>query len=178
MAFVFILSSCQFQDSKKNVEIVVENIIEKKNQIIEKKTEKKDIKKTRLYLVGEPYYIQGVKHIPEENYSYSKKGLASYYSKELHNVKTINNEYNKVTELLGRHKTLPIPSIVKITNLENGLSLILRVNDRHNDNTSIIQVSRKAAQLLGFYKNKIARVKVEILSDSSKQIKTVFPTKR
>ena len=57
-------------------------------------------------------------------YNYDKDGLASFYGKELHNVKTINNDLNKVTELLGRHKTLPLPSTVKITNLENGISLI------------------------------------------------------
>ena len=72
-----------------------------------------------------------------------------------------------------RHKTLPLPSIVKITNLENGLSLTIKVIDRHDDNASVIQVSRKVAQLLRFYKNKIARVKVEILSDPSKQWKNV-----
>ena len=91
----------------------------------------------------------------------------------MHNQKTLNNDLNKVTELLGRHKTLPLPSIVKITNLENGLSLTIKVIDRHDDNASVIQVSRKVAQLLRFYKNRMARVKVEILSDPSKQWKNV-----
>lgn len=125
------------------------------------------------YHIGEPYYIQGVKYIPVENYKYDEIGLATFYGKDLHNIRTVNNDYNKVTEILGRHKTLPIPSIVKITNLENGLSLIVKINDRHNDNASIIQVSRKTAQLLRFYKNKIATVNIKILSDPSKQIKIV-----
>jgi len=119
---------------------------------------------------------QGVEYVPEENYSYDQSGLATFYDKELHNVKTANNDLNKVTELLGRHKTLPLPSIVKITNLENGLSLIIKINDRHDDNASLIQVSRKVSQLLRFYKNKIARVKVEVLSDPSKQSKIVLET--
>ena len=144
-----------------------------KNTIVSKN----NVKKTRInllqYVVGEPYSIDGVEHVPKENYSYNKVGLATYYDKELHNFKTINNDLNKVTELLGRHKTLPIPSIVKITNLENGLSLIIKINDRHQDNSSIIQVSRKTAQLLRFYRSKIARVKVEILIDPSKQLKIV-----
>ena len=110
-------------------------------------------------LLGDPYFIEGVKYTPKEDYSYSEVGLASFYDKELHNKKTINNDLNKVTELLGRHKTLPLPSIVKITNLENGLSLTIKVIDRHDDNASVIQVSRKVAQLLRFYKNKIAQVK-------------------
>ena len=113
------------------------------------------------------------KYTPNENYSYEEVGLATYYDKDLHNQKTLNNDLNKVTELLGRHKTLPLPSIVKITNLENGLSLTIKIIDRHDDNASIIQVSRKVAQLLRFYKNKIAKVKVEILSDPSKQWKNV-----
>ena len=55
-----------------------------------------------------------------------------------------------------------------VTNLENGLSVIVKINDRHNDNSSIIQVSRKVAQLLRFYKSKITRVKVEILAEKVK----------
>ena len=58
--------------------------------------------------------------------------------------------------MLGRHKSLPVPSIVKVTNLDNGLSLTIKINDRHDDNSSLIQVSRKTAQLLRFYKDKIA----------------------
>ena len=76
--------------------------------------------------------------------------------------------------MLGRHKTLPLPSIVKITNLENGISLTIKIVDRHDDNASIVQVSRKVAQLLRFYKNKITKIKVEILSDPSKQWKNVI----
>lgn len=125
------------------------------------------------YVLGEPYFIEGVKYTPSENYNYKKIGLATFYGKELHNKRTLNNDLNKVTELLARHKTLPLPSIVKITNLDNGLSLIVKINDRHDDNSSLIQVSRKTAQLLKFYKNKIAKVRVEVLSDPSKQLKVV-----
>ena len=92
----------------------------------------------------------------------------------MHKIKTANNDLNKVTELLGRHKTLPLPSVVKVTNLENGLSVTVKIIDRHKDNSSIIQVSRKVAQLLRFYKNKITRVRVEILPDPSKQWKNVI----
>ena len=75
--------------------------------------------------------------------------------------------------MLGRHKTLPVPSIVKVTNLDNGLSLTIKINYRHDDNSSLIQVSRKTAQLLRFYKDKIAKVRIEVLSDPSKQMKIV-----
>ena len=136
------------------------SIIKKKNDII-------------TYLIGDPYFIEGAKYTPQEDYFYNKTGLATFYGKELHKIKTVNNDLNKVTELLGRHKTLPLPSVVKVTNLENGLSVTVKIIDRHNDNTSIIQVSRKVAQLLRFYKNKITRVRVEILADPSKQWKRV-----
>ena len=153
------------ETTKDNVAKLIEP---KKN--LEKENSSQD---NIFYLIGEPYYIEGVKYVPEEDYSYSEVGLATFYDKELHNQKTQNNDLNKVTELLGRHKTLPLPSIVKITNLENGLSLTIKIIDRHEDNASIIQVSRKVAQLLRFYKNKIAKVKVEVLSDPSKQWKNV-----
>jgi rare lipoprotein A len=179
----FLIISCE-QISKDEVINTIENT---KDVIVEKTkkspdtTEETDLKveeykvnKNKIfYLIGEPYYIEGVKYIPEENYSYEEIGLATFYDKELHNKRTANNDFNKVTELLGRHKTLPLPSIVKITNLENGLSLTIKIIDRHDDNTSIIQVSRKVAQLLRFYKNKITKTKVEILPDPSRQWKNV-----
>jgi len=136
------------------------SIIQKKNDII-------------TYLVGDPYFIEGVKYIPQEDYTYNEIGLATFYGAELHKIKTANNDLNKVTELLGRHKTLPLPSVVKVTNLENGLSVTVKIIDRHKDNSSIIQLSRKVAQLLRFYKSKITRVRVEILADPSKQWKIV-----
>ena len=177
LILIFLLS-CQIKDVKKISQIVdtKKEPIEKIDKLIDKKTANvsPSIKNNTLkYVLGDSYFIDGVEYIPEENYDYNQIGLASFYNKELHNIRTINNDYNKVTELLGRHKTLPIPSIVKVTNLENGLSIILKINDRYNDNSSIIQISRKAAQLLKFYKNKIARVRIEILSDPSKQLKIV-----
>lgn len=192
------MTSCQLQKDKNilqlkdsNKELIKNTTVFEKHTTISKKITSLSKKNTVVlknntlnnaniknlntlkYVVGEPYSINGVEYIPNENYTYNKVGLATYYDKELHNIKTINNDLNKVTELLGRHKTLPIPSIVKITNLENGFSLVIKINDRHKDNSTIIQVSRKTAQLLRFYKSKIARVKVQILPDSSKQIKTV-----
>ena len=180
---LFLIISCE-QISKDEVINTIENtkdvIVEKTikspdtTEKIDLKVEEDKVNKNKIfYLIGEPYYIEGVKYLPEENYSYEEIGLATFYDKELHNKRTANNDLNKVTELLGRHKTLPLPSIVKITNLENGLSLTIKIIDRHDDNTSIIQVSRKVAQLLRFYKNKITKTKVEILPDPSRQWKNV-----
>ena len=180
---LFLIISCE-QISKDEVINTIENtkdvIVEKTikspdtTEKIDLKVEEDKVNKNKIfYLIGEPYYIEGVKYVPEENYSYEEIGLATFYDKELHNKRTANNDLNKVTELLGRHKTLPLPSIVKITNLENGLSLTIKIIDRHDDNTSIIQVSRKVAQLLRFYKNKMTKTKVEILPDPSRQWKNV-----
>ena len=180
---LFLIISCE-QISKDEVINTIENtkdvIVEKTikspdtTEKIDLKVEEDKVNKNKIfYLIGEPYYIEGVKYVPEENYSYEEIGLATFYDKELHNKRTANNDLNKVTELLGRHKTLPLPSIVKITNLENGLSLTIKIIDRHDDNTSIIQVSRKVAQLLRFYKNKITKTKVQILPDPSRQWKNV-----
>ena len=156
---------------EKTKENILDEIKDKSENI---KEDKKIFNNKIFYFIGDPYFIEGVEYIPEEDYLYNKVGLATFYDKELHNSKTTNNDLNKVTELLGRHKTLPLPSIVKITNLENGLSLIIKIVDRHDDNTSIIQVSRKVAQLLRFYKNKITKARVEILIDPSKQWKNVI----
>ena len=172
---LIVLYSCTLENNKNIINNAKETI---KKNIIKKESINNASKNTEnklpFYYIGEKYYIEGIEYIPNENYDYEEIGLATYYDKELHSKKTINNELNKVTELFGRHKTLPIPSIVKVTNLDNGLSLIVRVNDRTRNNSVIIEVSRKVAQILRFYKEpKIATVKVEILSDQSKQLKIV-----
>tara|TARA_Y100000590_G_C15721633_1_gene1013706 strand:+ start:1178 stop:2107 length:930 start_codon:yes stop_codon:yes gene_type:complete len=172
-----IFNSCSLQNTNQNINKKIENnkkekIIFEKNKV-ESKTSQ-IINSLPIYFLGEPYFIEGIEYIPTEDYNYDQTGLASFYGKELHNVKTINNEYNKVTELFARHKTLPIPSIVKITNLENGLSVITRINDRGpRNNARIIEVSRKVAQLLRFYKSEVTKVRVQILSDPTKQLKIV-----
>ena len=178
---IIFLVSCKMQQTDQILDIIPDKEAIKKivkipeKKIIKNSAETQNQKKSNLikYYIGDPYFIEGVKYIPEENYNYNEIGLASFYGKELHKRKTINNDFNNVTELLGRHKTLPIPSIVKITNLDNGLFLTIKINDRHNDNSSLIQVSRKTAQLLRFYKDRIAKVRIEVLSDPSKQMKIV-----
>ena len=190
-----ILFSCSLEINKKTVKTLLEKkeevtkekvtkekvtkekpkkVIKEENETITNNITKEIQKNIPIYIIGEPFFIDGFGYIPKENYDYDETGLASYYGPNLHRTRTVNNEYNMVTELLARHKTLPLPSVVKITNLENGLSIIVRVNDRGPlDNARIIEVSRKVAQLLRFYKQKIAKVRVEILVDSSKQLKIV-----
>ena len=142
LIFLLFIFSCN-ELNLNNVSDVVENSTNKLEEIIENTKEdkkEKNLSKNQqtkdniFYYVGETYFIEGVSYTPEENYNYSEIGLSSFYGKELHNIKTVNNDYNKVTELLGRHKTLPIPSMVKVTNLDNGLSINVKIIDRHDDN--------------------------------------------
>jgi len=143
--------------------------------VINKDNENIKIKKDfPYYLIGDPYIIDGITYEPKENYSYSEIGQASYFEKKIHGKKTANNEVIDITALIAAHKTLPLPSVVKITNIENNSSIIVRVNDRGpQNNTDIIMLSAQAAKLLNFYDKKTTQVKIDILEDESKQVKLV-----
>ncbi|MEG9862618.1 MAG: septal ring lytic transglycosylase RlpA family protein [Parvularculales bacterium] len=121
--------------------------------------------KTRgVYKVGNPYQIQGVWYHPKVNESYNKVGIASWYGEPFHGRKTANGEIYDADELTAAHKTLPMPVIVRVINLENDRSVVLRVNDRGPFVAGrIIDVSRKAAEVLGFKSAGTARVRVEYL---------------
>ncbi len=120
------------------------------------------------YKIGEPYEISGVWYYPKEEPDYDQTGIASWYGQPFHGRSTANGETFDMNGLSAAHKTLPLPSVVTVTNLENGRSLRLRVNDRgpfvHG---RIIDVSRRAAQLLGFERNGTARVRVRVAGASS-----------
>ncbi len=136
----------KLEESIKKIETFTDSKKEEKNVLKEKSKDQNNI----FYYIGEPYFIEGVKYIPEENYNYSEIGISTFYGKELHNIKTVNNDTNKVTELLGRHKTLPIPSMVKITNLDNGLSVNVKIIDRHNDTLQQLKFLEKQLSFLVF----------------------------
>ena len=130
-----------------------------------------------IYKVGEPYQINGTWYYPSEDYHYDETGIASYYGGEkqgldFHGHLTANGEIYDMNALTAAHRTLPMPSLVRVTNLENGRALVLRVNDRGPyARGRIIDVSRRAAQLLGFYGTGTARVRVQILPEESKELK-------
>ncbi len=126
------------------------------------------------YKVGRPYTIAGVWYYPAENYTYSEVGIASWYGPNFHGKKTANGEIFDMNALTAAHPTLPLPSIVRVTNLKNGRVLRLRINDRGPfKNNRIIDVSRRAAELLGFKNEGITRVRVEIEPDESLYIKNI-----
>ena len=114
------------------------------------------------YKVGKPYQIEGKTFYPKESFDYLESGVASWYGPNFHGKKTANGEIFNMNLLTAAHKTLQLPSLVKVTNLENNRSLILRVNDRGPFvKNRIIDVSKKAASILGFQKNGTANVIVE-----------------
>jgi rare lipoprotein A len=116
------------------------------------------------YKVGRPYEVDGIWYYPAVDWSYDQTGIASWYGKEFHGRYTANGEIFDLNALTAAHPTLPLPSIVQVTNLENGRSIELRVNDRGPYVAGrIIDVSRRAAQLLGFEEQGTAKVRVKLL---------------
>src|SRR3954468_19090706 len=114
------------------------------------------------YRVGKPYTVGGRVYVPEEDTSYREEGLASWYGNDFHGRLTANGEVFDMGSLTAAHPTLPMPCYARVTNVSNGKSLIVRVNDRgpYHGNR-LIDVSNRAAELLEFKGNGVARVRVE-----------------
>jgi rare lipoprotein A len=114
------------------------------------------------YRVGKPYTVAGQVYVPEEDTNYRQEGLASWYGDDFHGRLTANGEVFDMASLTAASPTLPMPCYARVTNLSNGKSLIVRVNDRgpYHGNR-LMDVSSKAAELLEFKGNGIARVRVE-----------------
>jgi rare lipoprotein A len=117
------------------------------------------------YRIGKPYMVAGRVYVPEEDPTYREDGLASWYGDDFHGRLTANGEVFDMDSLTAAHPTLPMPCYARVTNLSNGKSLIVRVNDRgpYHGNR-LIDVSNKAAELLEFKNNGVARVRVEYVA--------------
>jgi rare lipoprotein A len=123
------------------------------------------------YKVGKPYQIKGIWYYPRVDYGYDEVGIASWYGPGFHGEQTANGEVYDMNDMTAAHKTLPMPSIVRVTNLENGRTIKLRINDRGPFvGERIIDVSRRGAQLLGFYGAGTARVRVQIEAEESQEL--------
>lgn len=123
------------------------------------------------YKVGTPYLIDGQEYYPREQFDYTETGIASWYGPGFHGKNTANGEVFDTNDLTAAHKTLQMPSLVRVTNLENGRSLVLRVNDRGPYSRGrVIDVSSKGADLLGFKGKGTAKVRVDVLGEESRQI--------
>ncbi len=124
-----------------------------------------------VYKVGNPYEINGVTYYPAEDWTYDETGIASWYGPGFHEKYTANGEIYDQNDLTAAHKTLPLPSFVRVTNLDNGRALVLRINDRGPyARGRIIDVSRRGAQLLGFDTIGTAKVRVQIMATESRQL--------
>ena len=120
------------------------------------------------YKVGAPYQINGVWYHPRVDYAYDETGTASWYGEAFNGKSTANGEIFDLTQVSAAHKTLQLPSIVEVTNLQNGRALKVRVNDRGPfAGDRIIDLSRRAAQLLGFERAGTAPVRVRIIKEES-----------
>lgn len=125
------------------------------------------------YKVGDPYQIGGTWYYPKADYSYRETGIASWYGPGFHGKATANGEVFDQNALTGAHRTLPMPSMVRVTNLDNGRSIKVRINDRGPfKNGRIIDLSRRAADLLGFRRSGTAKVRVEVVENESRALAT------
>lgn len=114
------------------------------------------------YKLGKPYTIAGRTYVPKDEPNYVAEGQASWYGRGFHGRKTANGEIFDMTSISAAHKTLPMPSYVRVTNLSNKRSIIVRVNNRGPYvGDRLIDLSYRTAELLGFAANGVAKVRVE-----------------
>ncbi len=123
------------------------------------------------FKIGNPYQVFGVSYFPQNYENYEEIGTASWYGDEFHGKRTANGEVYNMGSMTAAHPTLPLPSMVRITNLRNGKEAIVRVNDRGPFSKSrVIDVSERAADLLGFKGQGTTEVKVELLRNDTDEL--------
>ncbi len=111
--------------------------------------------------IGQPYQVNGIWYVPREQPDYDEVGVASWYGEQFHLKATANGETFDMEQVSAAHTTLPLPSIVEVTNLENGRKMNIRVNDRGPFvGNRIIDLSREAARQLGYERQGVTKVRV------------------
>jgi rare lipoprotein A len=116
------------------------------------------------YTVGKPYEIGGEWYTPREDANYDRVGSASWYGELFHGRRTANGEIYDMDSLSAAHPTLPLPVYARVTNLNNGRSIVVRINDRGPyARDRIIDLSRRSAELLAFRSHGTATVRVKYL---------------
>jgi rare lipoprotein A len=127
-----------------------------------------DQNNTPPYKLGKAYQVDGAWYYPKIDYDYNETGIASWYGPDFHGKSTANGEIFDQNALTAAHKTLPMPTIVRVTNLQNGRSIEVRINDRGPFvNNRVIDLTRRGAQLLGFESQGTARVRVQVMKEDS-----------
>ncbi len=123
------------------------------------------------FKVGSTYKVKGKRYTPRETYNYTETGIASWYGPDFHGKLTANGEIYNQHDLTAAHKTLQMPSIVRVTNLENGKSIIVRINDRGPfAHGRIIDLSSRSADLLDIKRKGTAKVRIEVLPNESREV--------
>lgn len=129
------------------------------------------------FKIGSPYKIKGKRYYPKETYNHTETGTASWYGPNFHGKQTANGEIFNKYELTAAHRTLQMPSLIEVTNLSNGRSVVLRVNDRgpfaHN---RVLDVSERAAELLGFKNAGTTKVRIKVLAEESLRVAEIAKT--
>lgn len=122
------------------------------------------------YYIGNAYKVEDVQYIPTEDYSYNQTGMAGIIPAELNGTKTSNGETYNMNQMVATSKTLPLPTIAKVTNLENGEDVIVRVNNRGPFvNTRIMDLSAAAAQKIGLTNQ--SKIQIQVLPEQSMAVK-------
>ncbi|MEM9733866.1 MAG: septal ring lytic transglycosylase RlpA family protein [Pseudomonadota bacterium] len=117
--------------------------------------------------IGKPYKIKGKWYYPKEEPGYDRKGQASWYGPNFHGRLTANGEVYDQFALTAAHPTFPLPSYARVTNLANGRSIVVRVNDRGPYHAKrIIDLSAKASELLGYQHKGVADVRVQYIKQA------------
>jgi rare lipoprotein A len=123
------------------------------------------------YKIGQPYRIAGQWYQPAEQFDLIQSGIASWYGPGFHGRLTANGEQYDMHALTAAHRTLQLPSVVRVENLDNGKTIIVRVNDRgpYVDDR-VIDLSRKAAEAIDLHEKGLANVRVTVLPDHSRRL--------
>ena len=168
-----VIAGCLLLSACGAAELAI-NLVQKQNREAEKRaiaTGETSVIAAPRYKVGDPYQVAGVWYYPERNLKYDETGVGSWYGDEFAGRLTANGEIFDPNKVSAAHKTLPMPSVVRVTNLDNGKSLVVRVNDRGPFVSGrIIDLSREAARLIGYKDSGIAKVRVQILAEQSLQL--------
>ena len=171
LTLVLIINNCS------NTRVVVEGV--KKVIKKDKKGEIEEKIETNFtkghYKVGQPYIINNIKYTPKLVSNYDRNGIASWYGPKFDKKLTANGEIFNQNEVSAAHKTLPLPSIVKVTNLSNNKSLFIRVNDRGPFvNDRIIDLSKQAAIELNIISKGTEEVNVKLLESGPHLLEIQF----
>ena len=122
------------------------------------------------YYIGTAYKVDDVQYIPVEDMTYNQTGVAGIIPTELNGTKTSNGEVFDINQMVATSKTLPLPTIARVTNLDNGQSVVVRINNRGPFvNTRLMDLSPAAAQKIGL--NGQGKVQIQVMGDQSIAVK-------